>query len=94
MSLVYGKETPTRYSDPEIIAVQKVNMKFMDCLRPGNFLVDRFRFLKYLPIPEVRTLRRYYQEQMDLYRRQLDAVRQHIVSLCCIFRAPPDLFVG
>lgn len=79
LSLVYGKKTPTRFSDPEVVAMNLSMKRIADCLRPGACLVDRFPFLKYLPTPETRRLRSYRDEWMALFRSQFDVIRRQIV---------------
>ena len=78
--MVYGKKTPTRYSDPEVIEIEKTLKRVVECLHPGTYLVDSFPFLKYFPTPEMRKLQRYQKEELDLFKRQLGVVRRQIVS--------------
>ncbi|KAJ3489919.1 hypothetical protein NLI96_g1776 [Meripilus lineatus] len=80
LSLVYGKKTPTRFSDPEVVAMNLSMKRIADCLRPGACLVDRFPFLKYLPTPETRRLRSYRDEWMALFRSQFDVIRRQIAQ--------------
>ncbi len=86
MAIVYGKKTPTRYTDPEVVAIEQAMKRVVDSVHPGVYLVNRFPFLKYLPTPETRLLRRYHREEMDLYIRLLGVVRQQMVSPTGILR--------
>lgn len=80
LSMVYGRKTPTRIDDPEVDAIDLAVKRVVDCFHPGAYLVDAFPILKYIPIPEIRTLRNYHQEELALFRGQLDVVRKQIVS--------------
>ncbi|KAJ3487188.1 hypothetical protein NLI96_g3713 [Meripilus lineatus] len=80
LSMVYGKKTPTRYSDPEVIEIEKTLKRVVECLHPGTYLVDSFPFLKYFPTPEMRKLQRYQKEELDLFKRQLGVVRRQIAN--------------
>lgn len=80
MSITYGKTTPTQYTDPEVVAIQIVADRIAAMLPVGNGWVDRFPFLRFLPIPEVMRLRRYHHEELLLFSSLRDAVRKRIVS--------------
>ncbi|KAJ3489926.1 hypothetical protein NLI96_g1779 [Meripilus lineatus] len=78
MSITYGKTTPTQYTDPEVVAIQIVADRIAAMLPVGNGWVDRFPFLRFLPIPEVMRLRRYHHEELLLFSSLRDAVRKRI----------------
>ncbi|KAG1728574.1 cytochrome P450 [Suillus occidentalis] len=43
--LYYGKTTPTSYTDPEIVTVNKCIERFGRAIRPGAYLVDTYPIL-------------------------------------------------
>lgn len=79
MTLAYGKTTPTSYSDPEVQAVNKCLARLGKALRPGAYMVDSFPILRYIP-GYFKTLKQYHQEELDLFRKQAQEVRQNMVS--------------
>ncbi|KAJ3487189.1 hypothetical protein NLI96_g3712 [Meripilus lineatus] len=80
LSLAYGRKTPTHIDDPEVNAIDRAVKRVVDCFQPGAYLVDTFPILKYIPIPEIRTLRQYHQDELALFRGLLDVVRQQIAN--------------
>lgn len=81
MSLTYGKTTPTSYSDPEVQEVNKCIARLGVALRPGSYLVDSYPFLQYVP-GYSNTLKRYYLDELALFKSQLVGVRQKMVKHC------------
>ncbi|KAH7884072.1 cytochrome P450 [Phlebopus sp. FC_14] len=77
MSIAYGKTTPTSYSDPEVVAVNRCLARFGQTIRPGTYLVDTYPILQYVP-GYLNTLKKWHQEELDLFQEQLDAVRRQM----------------
>ncbi|KAF9245020.1 cytochrome P450 [Melanogaster broomeanus] len=79
LKLVYGKNTPTHATDPEVVEVRKSGHRLQVALRPGAYLVDIFPFLKYLPWYG-RDLRKGHLLDRRLFGRQMDAVKHEMNS--------------
>ena len=84
MSVTYGKITPTSYSDPEVLQINKGTARLGQALRPGAFLVDSYPFLKHIPLLYSK-LRKWHQEEIDLYRSQVNNVKRRMVGFRFIF---------
>jgi len=85
MTITYGKTTPTSYADPEVQQVNACLARMGKALKPGSYLVDSYPFLQYVP-RYLRTLRRYHQDELALFRSQIDVVRNQMVSIHSYFR--------
>lgn len=81
MELTYSKTTPTTYSDPEIQAIVKGLRNMFKALRIGNYLVDTFPWLKYIPLGGVSELRQFHEEELSLFHSQLRTTREKMVRL-------------
>lgn len=79
MSITYGKTTPTAYSDPEVVAVNRCLSRFGQVMRPGAYLVDTYPILKYVP-GYLTQLRKWHQEELALFQGQLNLVRERMVN--------------
>lgn len=79
MSITYGKTTPTAYSDPEVVAVNRCLARFGQAIRPGAYLVDTFPILKYVP-GYLTQLRKWHKEELELFQGQLNLVREQMVN--------------
>lgn len=79
MSITYGKTTPSAYTDPEIIAVNRCMDRFSQTAAPGSYLVDLFPFLKYVP-GYMRTLRKWHKEELALFQGQINIVKQRLAE--------------
>ncbi|KAG1801962.1 cytochrome P450, partial [Suillus variegatus] len=77
MSFTYGKITPTSYTDPEVVAVNKTLGRFHQAIRPGAYLVDTYPILRFVP-GYLSQLKAWHKEEHALYNRQLDAVRRQM----------------
>ncbi|KAH0838698.1 cytochrome P450 [Lanmaoa asiatica] len=77
MEITYGKVTPTSYSDPEVIAVNRYLTRFGKAVRPGAYLVDTYPILQYVP-GYLTNLKKWHQEELALFQGQLDAVRKQM----------------
>ncbi|KAH9948109.1 cytochrome P450 [Amylocystis lapponica] len=84
-TLAYGKTTPTSYSDPEVESVNRAMERFASALRPGAYLVDTYPALRYIP-GYLDDLRKYHQEEYELYRGQVDIVKGKLIA----GQAPPS----
>lgn len=78
MSLAYGKTTPTSYSDPEVLQVNKCLGRVGYAMRPGSYLVDSYPLLKYVP-GYLNELKQFHQEELALFRKQAETVRRAMV---------------
>ena len=78
MSITYGKTTPTAYSDPEVLAVNRCLSRLGQVMRPGAYLVDTYPILKYVP-GYLTQLRKWHHEELALFQGQLNLVREQMV---------------
>lgn len=78
MSITYGKTTPTAYSDPEVLAVNRCLSRLGRVMRPGAYLVDTYPILKYVP-GYLTQLRKWHHEELALFQGQLNLVREQMV---------------
>lgn len=79
LSLTYGKPSPSKRLDPDIALVNQCLHRMGQSLRPGAHLVEDLPWLKYIPFYGSK-LREYHREELALFRKQLQAVRDEIVS--------------
>ncbi|KAG1724553.1 cytochrome P450 [Suillus lakei] len=77
MSFTYGKTTPTSYTDPEVVAVNKSLANFGRAVRPGAYLVDTYPILRFIP-GYLSQLKIWHQEELALFNGQLDVVRRQM----------------
>ncbi|KAG1840953.1 cytochrome P450 [Suillus tomentosus] len=77
MSFTYGKITPTSYTDPEVVAVNKVLARFGRAIQPGAYLVDAYPILRFVP-GYLSQLKAWHKEELALFNGQLDAVRRQM----------------
>lgn len=80
MEITYGKVTPTSYTDPEVLAVNRCLKRFGRAMLPGAYLVDTFPILQYVP-GYLTNLRKWHQEELALFQGQLDTVQQQMVTM-------------
>lgn len=80
LRVTYGRPNPISIDDPEFVWVTQVVQHFIEGMRPGAWLVDRFHWLKYVP-GYGRRLREYHESDSKYYRDQLDRVKRAMVSL-------------
>ena len=80
MEITYGKVTPTLYSDPEVVAVNRCLKRFGRAVLPGAYLVDTYPILQYVP-GYLTKLKKWHQEELALFEGQLDAVRKQMVTI-------------
>ncbi|KAG1764164.1 cytochrome P450 [Suillus placidus] len=77
LSFTYGKTTPTSYTDPEVVAVNKSLARFGRAMKPGAYLVDTYPILRFVP-GYLSQLKAWHQEELVLFNGQLDAVRRQM----------------
>ncbi|KAL4071072.1 cytochrome P450 [Scleroderma yunnanense] len=79
LAITYGKTTPTAYTDPEAVAINRFMDRVMNTVRPGTYLVDSYPILKYVPY-YLSTLRQWHQEELSFFQSQVDTVRQQLAK--------------
>ena len=79
MSVTYGKTTPTLYSDPEVQQINRGTERLGDTLRPGAYLIESYPWMRYVP-GMASKVERWHEEDIALYRGQVEAVKQRQVS--------------
>ncbi|KAF8553243.1 cytochrome P450 [Imleria badia] len=79
LRITYGKSGPTSTNDPDFVGVKQAVAHFIEGMRPGAYLVDRFPWLKYVP-GYGRRLRRYHESDLGFYRGQLNRVERAMSS--------------
>lgn len=89
MEVTFGKTTPTSYSDPEVKAVQHFVVSVGKALLPGQYWVESYPILRYIPA-FVRELEQVHDEERTLYRSQIDAVQEKMVRFCASFYVAPN----
>jgi len=77
MSITYGKTTPSAYTDPEIVAVNKNIARFGQVAKPGAYLVDAFPILRFVP-GYLNQLKAWHKEELTLFDGQLGVVRKQM----------------
>ena len=78
MSFTYGKTTPTAYTDPEVVAINKALEYFGRALNPGAYLVDTYPILRFVP-GYLSQLKMRREKDRALFNGQLDVVRRQMV---------------
>ena len=81
LRITYGKSGPIDISThgPEFIGVKQAVAHFIEAMRPGAYLVDRFPWLKHVPGYGSR-LRAYHDSDLKFYRGQLNRVEHAMVN--------------
>ncbi|KAK0197734.1 cytochrome P450 [Armillaria mellea] len=77
LALTYGRTAPGRSDDPEIVAVARCLQRVGLAVRPGEYKVDEYPFLRYLPFYG-QELRKWHAEELALFRSQMDTVVNNI----------------
>ena len=83
--MTYGKTTPTQYTDPEVQEVQ-IHTTRLGKVMPGprgSHIVDRYPILRFVPLV-AGTLRRWHEEELKLFERMVQGVREDVVSVIFI----------
>jgi cytochrome P450 len=79
LRITYGKPGLMSANDPDFVGVKQIVEHFIEGMRPGTYLVDRFPWLKYVPGYGKR-LRSYYEFDLKFYRAQLNQVERAMLS--------------
>ncbi|KAG2099605.1 cytochrome P450 [Suillus discolor] len=77
MSFTYGKITPTSYTDPEVVSINRFSARFCQTMKPGAYLVDAYPILRFVP-GYLSELKAWHKEELAFYDGQLDAVRRQM----------------
>ncbi|KAF9045693.1 cytochrome P450 [Hymenopellis radicata] len=77
LSLTYGKTMPTSANDPDVIAIGRALQRVGMAVRPGAYKVDQYPLLRFIPWYQ-RELRTWHNEELTLFRNQLNSVRKNI----------------
>ncbi|KAG2099601.1 cytochrome P450 [Suillus discolor] len=75
MSFTYGKITPTSYTDPEVVSINRFSARFGQTIKPGAYLVNAYPILRFVP-GYLSELKAWHKEELAFYDGQLDAVRR------------------
>ena len=79
MGITYGKVTPSSYSDPEVIALDRCLKRFGQAVLPGAYLVDTYPILQYVP-GYLTQLKEWHQEELALFEGQMNTVWKQMVT--------------
>ncbi|EGN97648.1 hypothetical protein SERLA73DRAFT_184436 [Serpula lacrymans var. lacrymans S7.3] len=75
--VAYGKTSPTSATDPEIQQVRLSLHRLRHAMRPGQYLVDTFPFLKGIPWYGLE-LKQWHEEERKLFTGQLNKVQEQL----------------
>ncbi|KAI9573125.1 cytochrome P450, partial [Boletus coccyginus] len=70
LRITYGKPGVMSINDPDFVQAGQGAAHFIEGMRPGAYLVDRFPWLKYIP-GYGRRLRKYYESDLGFYKGKL-----------------------
>ena len=76
--MTYGKTTTTHYTDPEVTEINVHTTRLGKVVPAGQHVVDNYPVLKYVPFV-VSTLRKWHEEELELFSRMVDGVRAQVV---------------
>lgn len=109
MALAYGK-VPKSYTDPIVLAVNRCLTRLGNNLRPGLWRVDNWPFLRYAPaflsslmnqtcwasyVPGyLKELQDGHKEELDLFKSQLNEVREKMVWLVFLTHAHSAVYLS
>ncbi|KAG1869668.1 cytochrome P450 [Suillus tomentosus] len=77
MSITYGKITPTSYTDPAVVDMNRFSARLGQAVKPGAYLVDAYPILRFVP-GYLSQLKAWNREEMVFYEEQLDVVRRQM----------------
>lgn len=84
MSITYGKTTPTRYSDPDIISVTRCLNRLGQASNPGTaYLVESYPILQFTPsflAKWKRDTKIWHEEEKFLFLSKYLKVREEMVK--------------
>ena len=80
--MTYGKTSSTYYSDPEVQEINRNGARLGTLTQIGarSHIVDTYPVLRHIPW-FTRTLRKWHDDELDLFTRQLDAARLQMVCI-------------
>jgi len=78
ISVTYGKQTPSSYSDPDVQRIQRCLSNLGVAVRPGTYAVDSYPWLRYVP-GYLSELKEQHKFELDLFKEQFDRVRAQVV---------------
>jgi hypothetical protein len=78
MSITYGKITPTSYTGPAVVDMNRFSARLGQAVKPGAYLVDAYPILRFVP-GYLSQLKAWNREEMVFYEEQLDVVRRQMV---------------
>ncbi|EKM55937.1 uncharacterized protein PHACADRAFT_256887 [Phanerochaete carnosa HHB-10118-sp] len=77
LTMTYGKTTPTKYSDPEVVE-RSVHTRRLRALIPaGRHVVDRYPLLRHVPFVTA-TLRKWHEEELALFLKMVEGVKAQV----------------
>ncbi|KAI0693913.1 cytochrome P450 [Cytidiella melzeri] len=81
MTMTYGKTSPTYYSDPEVLEISRNSSRLGTVTQIGasSHVVDVYPVLRYIPWFTAK-LRSWHRDELDLFTRQVNAVRKQLAS--------------
>ncbi|KAH7922020.1 cytochrome P450 [Leucogyrophana mollusca] len=79
LRITYGKSTPTSVNDQEVVRIQNVARNLQAAILPGAYLVERIPLLRYFP-GYTKDLDRWHNEEVQLYREQVDRVKSDVAT--------------
>ena len=79
LCVTYGESNSISINDPEFVGVKQIVEHFIEGMRSGAYLVDRFPWLKYVP-GYGRHLRSYHESDLKFYRDHLSRVERAMVN--------------
>ncbi|KAI0086645.1 cytochrome P450 [Irpex rosettiformis] len=90
MTMTYGKTSPTYYSDPEVQEINRNGARLGTLTQIGarSHIVDVYPILRHIPW-FTSTLRKWHNDELDLFTRQLEAAREQLSS-----NSTPPCFVS
>ncbi|KAG2046469.1 cytochrome P450, partial [Suillus hirtellus] len=77
MSFTYGKISPTSYTDPEVVSINRFSAHFCQTMKPGAYLVDAYPILCFVP-GYLSQLKAWHTEELAFYDGLLDTVRRQM----------------
>ena len=80
--MTYGKTSPTYYSDPEVQEINRNGARLGTLTQIGarSHIVDTYPILRHISW-FTKTLRKWHDDELDLFTRQLDAARLQTVCI-------------
>ncbi|TCD70585.1 hypothetical protein EIP91_002615 [Steccherinum ochraceum] len=80
LTLTYGKMTATSYDDSDVVNINRGIGRLMSVMKGFPWPVDRYPLLRFLPLPHVRMLRKYHEDEVGLFMGQVETVRKGLIN--------------